>query len=197
MSPKTKKQNDEIRQTSAAHLLKTALKLFAKKGYHATSMNDIASLAKVSKGLTYHYFKNKEAILVALVEERLKQWTLLVEGMEMISDPIQRLIFLVQYVLHELQEKTEELRFMNGLYLTQDGVLAIEKGMKKYKAYFDRLFHQEHKLFSELGYKNPELEATFFRSTLQGISLEYMLGPKEYPLELIKETLIHKYTAHS
>ena len=193
MCPKTKIQNQHIREASHAHLLKAALKLFAKWGYHATSMNDIAKQAKVSKGLAYHYFENKEAILVALADERLKQWTSLVARMELISDPAERLIFLVEYVLSELEAKTAELRFFNSLYLTQDGVQAIAKAMEKYKPQLDRLFFQEHKLFTELGYKNPGLEATFFRSTLQGISLEYILGPKDYPLNQIKNALINKY----
>lgn len=49
-------------------ILASALKLFAIKGYGTTSIDEIAKDAKVSHGLVYHYFKNKEEILEIILE---------------------------------------------------------------------------------------------------------------------------------
>lgn len=192
MNPRSKEDNAQVRKEAEENLVEAALKIFASQGYAATSMADIAKAAGVAKGLTYHYFKNKEALLVALAEKRLLQWLPLVEGLESIKDSFKRLSFLVTFVLDELVAKTDELRFFNTLYLSVDGVGAIEKAMKKYKSQFERLFIAEGKIFAGLGLKNPELEATFLRSALQGISLEYMLS-LEYPLKEIKEMLLARY----
>jgi AcrR family transcriptional regulator len=47
----------------AVRIGKTAAKLFNKRGYLETSMNDIAAKAKISKGGVYHYFSSKDEIL--------------------------------------------------------------------------------------------------------------------------------------
>jgi len=44
-------------------ILSVALGLFFEKGYKNTTMADIAEAANISKGLIYHYFKNKAEIL--------------------------------------------------------------------------------------------------------------------------------------
>ena len=46
--------------------MSVALKLFAEKGYHATSISQIAAKAKVSKGLMYNYFEAKKNYLKKL-----------------------------------------------------------------------------------------------------------------------------------
>ena len=50
-------------------ILRSAETLFAKKGYHQTSMEEIGDLAEVSAGTVYFYFKNKEDILITLLKE--------------------------------------------------------------------------------------------------------------------------------
>lgn len=46
----------------ARALLETGARLFAEKGFEATSMRDIAEAAGVSKALLYHHFKSKDDI---------------------------------------------------------------------------------------------------------------------------------------
>jgi len=50
-----------------------ALELFAKLGYHATSMRSIASAARVQPAAIYHWYPNKEAILVQLQDEFMER----------------------------------------------------------------------------------------------------------------------------
>jgi AcrR family transcriptional regulator len=193
MCPKTSENFALVRENTTARLLDAAITVFAKNGYHASSMSVIAKTAGVSKGLSYHYFESKEALLVALVEKRLQEWLPLVEGLEAMLEPKKRLSILIDFVLTELVENTDKLRFYNSLYLNADGVLAIEKAMQKFHDQFDRLFKAEINLYRDLGFANPETEAVFLRSLLQGISLEYMLGPKDYPLDKIREKLFDRY----
>lgn len=51
-------------------LMDCAMKLFAKKGYENTTMNDIAKEQQVATGLCYHYFHSKKE----LYEEALKSY---------------------------------------------------------------------------------------------------------------------------
>ena len=50
-------------------ILKAAETLFAQKGYHQTGIEEIADLAEVSTGAVYIYFKNKEDLLITLMQE--------------------------------------------------------------------------------------------------------------------------------
>lgn len=174
-------------------LLEGALKVFAMHGYHASSMSEIAKEAGVSKGLAYHYFSSKENLLVNIAELRLGQYLPLLKGLNEIVDARERLNFLINYIFEELVDKTDELRFYNALYLHADGVRAIDKAMKKYQTQFDQQFLAEERLLKDLGFANPELESVYLRSIIQGISLEYMLSPKDYPLQQMKEMLISRY----
>ena len=55
-------------ERSRQGILDAALKLFSHHGYGATSVNDIADEAGVSKGNVYHHFPDKEAIFRALLD---------------------------------------------------------------------------------------------------------------------------------
>src|SRR5438477_8464270 len=50
-------------------LLDVALKVFADRGYHATSMNDIAEAAGVTKPVLYQHFRSKRALYLELLED--------------------------------------------------------------------------------------------------------------------------------
>lgn len=52
-----------------AKILKTSLKLFATKGYKATTVRDIAGAMGVKQSALYNHFKNKDEILETLVSE--------------------------------------------------------------------------------------------------------------------------------
>ena len=50
-------------------IMQASLHLFAEKGFHGTSMRDIARSAKVPDGLIYHYFASKRDLFGAIIEE--------------------------------------------------------------------------------------------------------------------------------
>lgn len=56
-------------------ILDAAQQVFSKKGFHQATVEEIAETAGVGKGTVYLYFPSKKEILVALIEERLKELT--------------------------------------------------------------------------------------------------------------------------
>jgi AcrR family transcriptional regulator len=50
-------------------LLDTAVTVFAEHGYHATSMNDVAEAAGVTKPVLYQHFSSKRDLFVELLTE--------------------------------------------------------------------------------------------------------------------------------
>ena len=56
-------------KTSRENMLLVALRLFAQKGYEATSIFDIAQELQITKGAIYKHFKNKQDILDAIISK--------------------------------------------------------------------------------------------------------------------------------
>ena len=50
-------------------ILEASLHLFAERGFHGTSMRDIAREADITEGLIYHYFESKRDLFSAIIEE--------------------------------------------------------------------------------------------------------------------------------
>jgi AcrR family transcriptional regulator len=68
MAPRTEAQNEELRAQRRLKLLQAAQSVFARKGFHAANVADVAAEARVSQGTVYHYFDSKEALLMAVFE---------------------------------------------------------------------------------------------------------------------------------
>ena len=64
-------------------LLGAAVRVFARKGFHASRVGDIAEEAGVAHGLLYHYFKSKDQVLEAVFHEN---WSVLVARIESVEE---------------------------------------------------------------------------------------------------------------
>ncbi len=60
--------SDRDKEERRADILTAAKRVFARKGYHATTIADIAKAAKLSYGSIYWYFDSKDALFHALME---------------------------------------------------------------------------------------------------------------------------------
>ena len=73
---------EQLREARAELILNVAEELFAEKGYHDTSMDEIAAHAGVAKGTLYQHFARKVDLACALVERSV---TLFEQAVERIS----------------------------------------------------------------------------------------------------------------
>jgi AcrR family transcriptional regulator len=73
MSPRTKRQFEEIREERKTLIMNTALEHFAIDGFHSTTINHIARHAGISKGLMYNYFDSKESLLRAILQRSVDE----------------------------------------------------------------------------------------------------------------------------
>lgn len=68
-------------------IIKTALELFAKEGFHATSTGKIARMANVSEGLIFRHFVNKEGLLEAILNQGQQTIQAIFENIAKIEEP--------------------------------------------------------------------------------------------------------------
>ena len=81
MSPRTKAQNEQIRQERKTQILDAARRVFAARGFHVTKMSDIAREAGVSQGTLYHYFRSKDDLFTSLFSSWAEKLEEVVRGL--------------------------------------------------------------------------------------------------------------------
>jgi len=103
-----------------ATILARAAELFARRGYSAATMNDVAAACTVSKTTLYHYFRDKTALLarIALAHvERLEAVVAEVRARRLAPDAELRALieaFMTVYAdaQHEHRVLTEDVKFL-------------------------------------------------------------------------------------
>jgi AcrR family transcriptional regulator len=71
--PRRKSKRIRDRAAKQQALIVAALKLFASKGYEATTTREIATCAGCAEGLIHRYFRGKAGLLPALIEYRISK----------------------------------------------------------------------------------------------------------------------------
>ncbi len=72
MSPRKSPAGRLTASARRTQLLEIARKVFAENGYEATSMEEIAARAKVSKPIVYEHFRGKEGLYAVLVDREME-----------------------------------------------------------------------------------------------------------------------------
>jgi TetR/AcrR family fatty acid metabolism transcriptional regulator len=108
-------------------ILRAAIEVFAKKGYFAARMTDVAKAAKVADGTLYLYFDGKEHLLLSIFDDVLSRFIdRLREEIATIDDPVDKLRVMLRLHLetlgrdralaHVLQVETRHSRRFMSLF---------------------------------------------------------------------------------
>ena len=189
MSPRTKIQFEEIRQKSRKNIEKIALEFFALKGYHATSISQIAEKAGISKGLLYNYFKSKEQLLNSIIMKVYEELMKIVYTNENLPADKQ----IEQMIIQTIEHLKKNITFWR-LYLFLIHQSEVQKQLKELYNKM-RIDYMDFvvKLFSEIGSKNPEMDALLLGTMFDGIALNYVTVPEDYPIDKMKDYLIQVF----
>jgi AcrR family transcriptional regulator len=114
-------------------ILSHAAHLFARHGYAATSMNEVAEACGLAKASLYHYYRDKYALLISIADTHVSRLrTVVAEVSEARLAPRQELRELIRRFLVEYSEArdahrvlTEDVRFLRAA--DRSRVLAKER----------------------------------------------------------------------
>ena len=88
MSEKDSKQKTgKIREQNRKNILAAAEDSFVKNGFKGTSMQSIADAAELPKANVLYYFKSKQALYLAVLDEIVRRWDESIEDMSEGDDP--------------------------------------------------------------------------------------------------------------
>jgi len=176
-------------------ILKAAIQLFAKTGFHATSISQIADAAAVSKGLMYNYFESKDTLLLAIIDQASEQMFELAGSMEgsAARGPQPYTVALRQFLDAygtSLKKNSTQLSFQLSL-LYQPDLKALVLGPLQRRG--EKLLATTVAMFENAGVQNPSLTARRFVAELDGIALHYLSIFKGYPLDDMLDYVFQNY----
>ncbi|MGD8331224.1 MAG: helix-turn-helix domain-containing protein [Acidobacteriota bacterium] len=192
MSPRNAQASTLMRRASRAKLLAGSLQVFAERGYAATSMAQIAHHCGVSKGLAYHYFDSKEALLEAALREHLETLLKLTGQIERTADPARRLESLIDGLVAYVREEPAAFRLYLSLILQAPAGL-VEDTLEKLREPLDLYLGQVHRLFVDLGATDPQTDAALFRSALLGVCVRVAMGDEQLPTAALRARLLEAF----
>ncbi len=180
-----------MRALTRQKILQTALALFAERGYFGTTIDLISKRCRISKGLIYHYFTNKQDILVAVLEEGLRAGYDLLKGLEDIPDPFQQFAVMIERSFDEMLRNEAYWRLYFHVLL-QPGVL--ELFAQRLTAFYQESIQYFVLLFRRMNVTNAEIEARLLTAMLDGLGLHYFLVGRDFPLAEVKNAIIQRYS---
>jgi len=190
MAPRTKEQFEKIRKTSKDKILAVALELFAQNGYQGTSIAQIAKKAKISKGLMYNYFKNKEKLLEAIVLEGFNKIMEMDYGLSKSVKPADKLKSLIDETLNNLSDNLHYWQLYTALLVQPRVQKKFDRKFYQFREYF---ISSMAEIFRLLDSSNPELDSFLLGTHFDGLALNFIAAPDDFPMEEIKQALYAQY----
>lgn len=107
------KLSDSAREERETVIIKAAVKVIARHGYHSSKVSDIAKEAKIAYGLFYHYFESKDDVLLKIFQN---SWINLVNEIDAIigrtGDPGERLKQIINYMFTSYEYDSSLLKVL-------------------------------------------------------------------------------------
>lgn len=176
--------------TKKDRVIEIATQLFAERGYENTSMATICEKAKVSKGLIYHHFKSKEAILIEIFTQTTDEMVQMNDTSEIGVVPSEQLIKLIETIFERLQKDKLFFQLQLNIMFQPSTRNLLQEQIKERAAI---LYNSVLNIFEKISPTDSVEKSYLFIAEMDGIALNYLSVFEEYPLEAIKEQLIKKY----
>ncbi len=93
-------------------ILQVANRLFVRQGYTATSTRQIAAEARIGKATIYHHFPDKQAIVLALLDQNTGRTRQVLEAVKTETDPRRRIETAVEASLRFFYESADILQIV-------------------------------------------------------------------------------------
>jgi len=178
-TPETRPGEARGTQDSRDEILKAAMHLFANRGFHETSMSEVAREAHVSKALIFWHFKTKEELFVAVLNRLLEPYFIdFAEEAGVLNERAQ-IKKLVEFYLDFVRDNASSVRFFLAQMLHDqrfsEGL--NEQVLKIYSGYRSMLVEliarAQQKGLCGLRF-TPQAAAGFLLSALNGILIEHL-----------------------
>lgn len=160
-------------------ILDAAIGVFARSGFHAARVSDVAKAAGVADGTIYLYFDSKEALLLSILESRVERLlTVMRERIPAETNAASRLRSVIELQLG-LLDGEKDLAEVVTMILRQSPELMKERAAPKFSSYLEAIsdiISAGQKDGSFRADVSPNLVARAVFGALDGLALTWALG---------------------
>ncbi|MSP13439.1 MAG: TetR/AcrR family transcriptional regulator [Chloroflexi bacterium] len=139
---------EKQRQERADLILQAAEAILMEKGYHETSMDEIAARVGVSKGTVYQHFPSKEELIFALLDQQI---SLFLQSMEQVfsgtTTARAKLELFLDYAYQELDGK--RTRFLMTIFTSMDAPRSLIEQKMPLRERMEQLQRRIHAVLEE------------------------------------------------
>jgi AcrR family transcriptional regulator len=167
--PRTKEQFNELRQDRKAHIMASAMKLFAEEGYGHVSISALARHAGISKGLMYNYFESKEQLLKEIIDSGVNEIMVYFDPNHdgvLTSEEFELFVRKTFRLMHENQEFW--MQFF-GL-MVQPNIQEFLKSSALVD-FMEQYFGMFAAYFEKMGFEDPMLEVLQLSVVIEGLGI--------------------------
>ena len=160
-------------------ILKAAIKVFAKNGFYATRVSEIAKAAGVADGTIYLYFKNKDDVLITIFQDGLEQLLVILRDVAASDEPFDKRITRIIELQLGLLEEQRDLAEVITVNLRQSSSLLKQYAAPLFMEYIDviaGLVRDGQKQGAFRNDLNPRVVARSLFGALDAILLTWALG---------------------
>ncbi|EMT53057.1 MULTISPECIES: TetR/AcrR family transcriptional regulator [Brevibacillus] len=190
--PRSREENERIRQQTKNSISTAAMEVFLERGYHASSVEDIAKRAGISKGLLYNYYQGKEGLLAEIVRIRTDEIANVIETASALPSPKDQLAHIVEGALSHIVQNPKAYRFLLHLQTQPEEDAVLSKYSQMLNQEMARQFETQCAIFERMEVANPALRSLYFSSALHGVMLLMTVYPG-YPVEEVKKQIIKDF----
>jgi TetR/AcrR family fatty acid metabolism transcriptional regulator len=159
-------------------ILNAAVRAFARKGYHACRVGEIAEEAGVAYGLVYHNFGSKEEVLQTIFRETWTQMLARIEEMEAEGDPASEQVRKVTALLLRTWKRDPDLVRVLVREVTRSPEQLqqqVEEIGHAYEA-LERIIRRGQESGEFRPELDPQLAATVFYGALEEVLTGWVMG---------------------
>ena len=188
-SPRKRLTREESKAATREKLLAAAAKAFARQGFAAISVDEIAESAGFSRGAFYSNFKSKDHLFLTVVEREIRAWSLETRDIVSASSSAEETLLSLRKFYGALKERDKDA----ALLIAEARLYAARNG--QFKSKLSALFREVHeelksvleRFQTEAGIKNgiPHQLVLIAIALNQGLAMHHLMDPRHYPDHLV------------
>jgi AcrR family transcriptional regulator len=184
--PRSKAQNEQMREATKQKIQDAASKLFSEKGVAATNVSEIAELAGISMGLLYRHNKSKEELFTTLIDDANERLMRIDNVLRSGGDPKETIEWMCSIIYDELLSEGEFLGLMmlitQGLFVkdSENFEKIIEGDIRILQSVSELI--QQGQVLGEFGPGDPSQMSMVFLANVHGLAVLKTAFGKDFKL---------------
>jgi AcrR family transcriptional regulator len=186
------------RDKKRSEIAQKAIAVLAKRGFQATTIQEIADAAGLGKGTIYHYFKTKEEILLAVSEQMFREMERSFGvALLRINEPMEKLAALIEEALHVTEDLEHLFIIYTELWLMNvrgdhsgDFISIMKRLHNDLKDLVARMIEEGKKQKFWAEDTDSDALASYLISSFDGVIAHYMMDKESFDMKRVTKEFI-------